>query len=162
MVIYLISKEGYLSISSILTVPHPTVPSLSPVCTGKSTFSLAGRRQTSSAKVNLRLLIPDKVNWDNVYFFHQIKLLTISLGICQIKRHFSLIAILLYRAGQLTKHLSRVRQLAASLEGYSISPQVIFDPSYPLRIQLFSAFLHHPHHFNPPPRPICLPNHHWV
>merc|ERR1719278_1432867 len=29
----------------------------------------------------------------------------------------------LQRAGQLTKHLSRVRQLAASLEGYSISPQ---------------------------------------
>jgi len=29
----------------------------------------------------------------------------------------------LQRAGQLTKHLARVRQLAASLEGYSITPQ---------------------------------------
>ena len=31
-----------------------------------------------------------------------------------------------------------------------------------LRIEFFSAFLHHPHHLNPPPRPFCLPNHHWV
>ena len=22
--------------------------------------------------------------------------------------------------------------------------------------------MHHPHHFTPPPRPICLPNHHWI
>ena len=73
MVIYLISKEGYLSISSILTVPHPTVPSLSPVCTGKSTFSLAGRRQTSSAKVNFWLLFPRNCKPGQRLFFHQIK-----------------------------------------------------------------------------------------
>jgi len=45
----------------------------------------------------------------------------------------------LHRAGQLTKHLGRVRQLATSLEGYSISPQefaylrllALFGPDQP-------------------------------
>ena len=126
-------------------------------------FLTGWKRTDFLCKGKLVIALPWQSKLGQCLFFpsNQI-LLTISLGICQIKRHFSLIVILLYRAGQLTKHLSRVRQLAASLEGYSISPQVIFDPSYPLRIKLFSAFLHHPHHFNPPPRPICLPNHHWV
>ena len=155
-----ISIYGYQShlerrLSIYLIHSHSAAPNcvFPPSCLHWQVNFLTGWKKTDFlCKGKLVIALPWKSKLGQCLFFpsNQI-LLTISLGICQIKRHFSLIAILLYRAGQLTKHLSRVRQLAASLEGYSISPQVIFDPSYPLRIQLFSAFLHHPLHFNPLP-----------
>jgi len=71
----------------------------------------------------------------------------------------------LQRAGQLTKHLGRVRQLAASLEGYSISPQVHFHLSWlSFEFKFMQSYAFLP---NPPPNsyialvthlpPFCLP-----